>query len=141
MIAVIIDSAVGSLDRYVGANGHVKHTPGARDPDTLFVLGDTVLNFMEARRTSLRQPEDATASVRWLCSLTTTARPAYFLRVKRSRANIQSLMQDYGFVLSVTASTSSLAVLVTHEPYAAVTFLEHATPQARDSLLPGIVEG
>jgi SWI/SNF-related matrix-associated actin-dependent regulator 1 of chromatin subfamily A len=59
---------------------------------------------------------------------------AYFLRVKRTEANVQELMQDYGLDFSVTASTSSTAVLVTHEPFAAVTFIEHGTPAAKANL-------
>jgi hypothetical protein len=62
-----------------------------------------------------------------------TAR-VFFLRVPRGEADIQELMNHHGLDFSVTASTPDEAVLLTHEPFAAVTFFKHATVRARAEL-------
>lgn len=60
---------------------------------------------------------------------------AFFLRVPRSKGQlIQELVQEHGLDLSLTASSSSEAVLVTHEPCAAVTFFEYGTERAKEAL-------
>lgn len=56
---------------------------------------------------------------------------SYILRVPRGEGHdIPSLMNDVGFDFSDPASTAKEAVLFTHEPYAAVSFVNHATPRA-----------
>ena len=62
----------------------------------------------------------------------------FFLRVARGEHDIQDLIKS-GLDYSVTASTTSEAVLLTREPFAAATFFEHATPAAREALA-GIAE-
>lgn len=60
---------------------------------------------------------------------------AYIIRVPRSKgADIQTLMMEHGLDLSVPASTADTAVLFTHEPYAAASFAEYATPAARENM-------
>jgi SWI/SNF-related matrix-associated actin-dependent regulator of chromatin subfamily A-like protein 1 len=59
---------------------------------------------------------------------------AFFLRVQRGEGDPQVLMKEYGLDLSVTATTASEAVLLTHEPYAAASFGPYATPYARAQL-------
>lgn len=59
---------------------------------------------------------------------------AFFLKVMRGEADPNELMTEYGLDLSVTGSTSSEAVLLTHEPYAAASFGKYATPYARGQL-------
>lgn len=60
---------------------------------------------------------------------------AFFLKVPREdKALVKNLMQDHGLDFSVSASTSSEAVLFTHEPYCAVTFDYMATPEAQAQL-------
>lgn len=61
-------------------------------------------------------------------------RKLFVLRAKRAEANVQSLINDFGLNFSVPASTGREAVLFTPVPYAAATFLQHATPAARDEL-------
>jgi SWI/SNF-related matrix-associated actin-dependent regulator 1 of chromatin subfamily A len=60
----------------------------------------------------------------------------YFtLRVPRSNAKqISDLMQTHGLDFSQARSTSSTAVLMTKEPYAAVAFSKYATPYATAEL-------
>lgn len=56
---------------------------------------------------------------------------AYTLWVPRaSGISVQDLMMDHGLDLSATASTADQACLFTREPYAAVTFRDHATARA-----------
>ena len=89
-----------------------------------------------ARVTGVAPDEQAIASVMILDWVESTK--AYVLRVPRNAQAsglIQDLMKDHGFDLSIPASNSREAVLYTREPYAAVTFYEHATPAARDKLL------
>ena len=59
---------------------------------------------------------------------------AYFLRVNRSNHSPTAIMEEHGLDFSATASTPAEAVLVTHEPYAAVGFWDYATPRAKQSL-------
>jgi len=66
---------------------------------------------------------------------------AYIIRVSRSKgADIQSLMMEHGLDLSLSASTPGTAVLFTHEPYAAASFADFATEQARATLGPILAE-
>ena len=65
-----------------------------------------------------------------------TATKAFILRVPRGSQDIRALMVEHGFDMSLPASTPGEAVLFTHEPYAAVTFIEFATPAARAILAP-----
>lgn len=66
---------------------------------------------------------------------------AYLIRVPRSRgADIQSLMMEHGLDLSLPASTTNTAVLFTHEPYAAASFVDYASAEARRVLAPIITE-
>ena len=60
---------------------------------------------------------------------------AFLLRVSRAEANVHSLMEEHGFDLSVPESTKDLAVLFTHEPYAAAAFAPYATERAQEALL------
>ena len=64
------------------------------------------------------------------------ATKAFILRVPRGSQDIRALMVEHGFDMSLPASTPGEAVLFTHEPYAAVTFIEFATPAARAILAP-----
>lgn len=60
---------------------------------------------------------------------------AYTLWVPRSTGlDVKELMLDHGLDLSASASTSDTACLFTREPYAAATFRDHATPEARARL-------
>lgn len=59
---------------------------------------------------------------------------AYILRVPRGSADIKLLMTDHGFDMSAKATRGSEAVLFTHEPYAAASFRQYASPEALDSL-------
>lgn len=60
---------------------------------------------------------------------------AFTLRVGRSEGyNIAEFMSDHGLDMSAPKTTSESALLFTREPYAAVTFRDHATPQARARL-------
>lgn len=64
-----------------------------------------------------------------------SASGAYFLRVPRGgEFSPTLLMEEHGLDFSVSASTPAEAVLVTHEPYAAVAFWDYATPAAKASL-------
>ena len=58
----------------------------------------------------------------------------FLLRVPRGQHDIRELVKQHGLDLSVPASTAAEAVLFTQEPFAAVTFMEHATPAAREQL-------
>jgi len=59
----------------------------------------------------------------------------YTLRVPRGeQAEIDTIMKNHGWDFSTPASNSSEAVLMTKEPYAAVGFIDKATPHARASL-------
>lgn len=61
----------------------------------------------------------------------------FVLRVPRHNGSeIQTLMKDHGLDFSVTASTPREGVLFTPEPYAAVAFAKHATPEALEQLSP-----
>ena len=56
----------------------------------------------------------------------------YTLKVPRSEsALVNSLMMEHGLDFNARASTAAVAVLATREPYAAASFLAHATPGAR----------
>jgi len=60
---------------------------------------------------------------------------AFVLHVPRKEAKlIQSLMVEHGLDFSVPASSGETAVLFTSDPYAAVTFVKHATPKAKEQL-------
>ncbi len=61
---------------------------------------------------------------------------AFILRVPRSEADIQSLIREHGLDFSIPASTAREAVMLTREPYAAVAFIDHATPAAKVELAP-----
>lgn len=63
-----------------------------------------------------------------------SSKASFILRVTRGEADIQTLMTEYGLDMSLPASTEREAVLFTKEPYAAVTFFEHATANARAQL-------
>lgn len=66
---------------------------------------------------------------------------AYTLRVLRSEGhNIAEFMADHGLDMSAPKTTADSALFFTREPYAAVSFREHATPQARARLAPLIGE-
>jgi len=59
----------------------------------------------------------------------------FVLRVPRNEGHdIRALMVEHGLDLSIPASTAQEAVLFTHEPYAAVTFIKFATPAAHAQL-------
>jgi SNF2 family DNA or RNA helicase len=65
----------------------------------------------------------------------------YFLRVPRAGgALVKSLMADHGLDFSSTASSAGEAILMTKEPYAAVTFREHATLGALAQMRPIITK-
>lgn len=55
---------------------------------------------------------------------------AFFLRVMRGEADPRVLMREHGLDFSTSASRGGEAVLLTHNPYAAASFGQHATPQA-----------
>jgi len=60
---------------------------------------------------------------------------AYTLRIPRAdKDKIAALMNEHGFDFSAPASSSSTAVLFTKSPYAAASFGDYATPQARGQL-------
>lgn len=60
---------------------------------------------------------------------------SFILKVPRKdSAGIQDLMRNHGLDFSIPASTSETAVLFTKEPFAAVTFWEFATPEAKRQL-------
>lgn len=66
---------------------------------------------------------------------------AYTLWVPRaSGLNAKDLMLDHGFNLSTSKTTADRACLFTREPYAAVTFKDHATARARAELGPLVRE-
>lgn len=61
---------------------------------------------------------------------------AFLLRVPRTEAPfIQDLMRNHGFDFSTAASTAKEGVLLTREPFAAVTFWKHATKRAQQQLM------
>jgi SWI/SNF-related matrix-associated actin-dependent regulator 1 of chromatin subfamily A len=67
----------------------------------------------------------------------------YFVKVPRSEPrNINTLMKAHGLDFSQSASTPDTAVLFTGEPYAAVSFYDHATDRARAQLsgLQSVIE-
>lgn len=59
---------------------------------------------------------------------------AYSLRVKHGEADARALMVQHGLDFSVPGSTPAEAMFITHEPCAAVSFWDHATPAARANL-------
>lgn len=60
---------------------------------------------------------------------------AFTARVDRADKDlVQSLMNDHGWDFSSTASNRGTAILFTKEPYAAVSFIDSATPYARVQL-------
>jgi SWI/SNF-related matrix-associated actin-dependent regulator 1 of chromatin subfamily A len=59
---------------------------------------------------------------------------AFFLRVPRNAAPVDTLMQEYGLDFSVPDSTPECAILFTKDPFAAASFHEYATPGARAQL-------
>ena len=66
-----------------------------------------------------------------------SATGSYLLKVPRAQSStIQGLMSEHGFDFSLPASTTSTAVLFTHEPYAAASFFEGASDAARQQLAP-----
>ena len=63
------------------------------------------------------------------------ANGAYILRVPRNKRDlVKSLVREHGMDFSTSASTPSMAVLFTKEPYCAASFAEHATERARASM-------
>ena len=65
------------------------------------------------------------------------ATKSFILRVPRKgKVDVRSLMVEHGFDMSIPASTPDTAVLFTHEPYAAVSFISYATDAAREVLAP-----
>jgi SWI/SNF-related matrix-associated actin-dependent regulator of chromatin subfamily A-like protein 1 len=63
------------------------------------------------------------------------ANKVFLLRVTRnSGVDIRDLMMKHGLDMSIPASTPAEAVLFTHEPYCAVTFIKYATPAAAAKL-------
>lgn len=58
----------------------------------------------------------------------------YVLWVPRGEADPQALMTEYGLNFSHPASGHAKACLFTPEPYAAASFWQHATPEARQQL-------
>lgn len=61
----------------------------------------------------------------------------YFVKVPRSEPrSISTLMKAHGLDFSQSASTPDTAVLFTGVPYAAVSFVDCATPRARAALAP-----
>lgn len=64
---------------------------------------------------------------------------AYTLRIPREKGtSVKIFIEDHGMNFSNTASSASEAVLFTREPYAAVTFRQHATLAALEKLQPMI---
>ena len=63
---------------------------------------------------------------------------AFVLRIPRREA--AKIMSSHGLDMSRSASTPEEAVLFTREPYAALSFHEHATPAAKAVLAPLIAE-
>lgn len=67
---------------------------------------------------------------------------SYIIRVPRegngvaARNQIKELMRDHGWDYSKAASTTGEAILMSKSPYAALEFLDIATPRARESLGP-----
>jgi len=61
---------------------------------------------------------------------------AFFLRVPRGEENVQTIMREHGLDFSAPASTEREAVLLTHEPYAAVYWYDVASRLAREQLEP-----
>lgn len=62
------------------------------------------------------------------------AKSVFFLRVPRGEADVALLMKEHGLDLSAPDSTAREAILLSHEPYAAVAFAAHATERARAQL-------
>ena len=58
------------------------------------------------------------------------SKDVFFLKVPRTEADPKHIMREYGFHFSQPASTSDEAILFTHEPYCAVSFIDHATDRA-----------
>ena len=59
---------------------------------------------------------------------------AFTLEVPRWEFDPQVLMQEHGLDMSMPRSTAQTALLFTREPYAAVAFYEHGTPEAQGRL-------
>lgn len=59
----------------------------------------------------------------------------YVLKVDRGLADVNSIKREHGLDFSISASTSQTAILFTSEPYAAVSFWEHATDRAAGQLV------
>lgn len=64
------------------------------------------------------------------------ATQAFFLMVPRGTSDVKMLMREHGLDISMPRTTAETACLFTHEPYAAVTFIDVATPRAREVLQP-----
>ena len=64
------------------------------------------------------------------------ATQAFFLMVPRGTSDVKMLMREHGLDISMSRTTAETACLFTHEPYAAVTFIDVATPRAREVLQP-----
>lgn len=59
----------------------------------------------------------------------------FVLRVSRSDGvDVAKMMDEHGLDLSETKSTNDEAYLYTAEPYAALTFFDHGTPEAKEQL-------
>lgn len=71
-----------------------------------------------------------------------SAKGLYFLRVPRGEADVEVLRREHGLDFSTSASTVAEAVMMTRDPFAAVTFIKHATTVAKNSLasLAGTIE-
>lgn len=65
---------------------------------------------------------------------------AYYVRVPRASKDVKLLMNEHGLDFSKAASTRSEAVLMTHQPYAAVAFAASATDRAHAQLAEMIHE-
>ncbi len=63
---------------------------------------------------------------------------AYTLQVPRGEHNIKDLIEQHGLDFSQPRSTTQEAMLMTREPYAAVSFRKFATPRAMTKLAPMI---
>lgn len=62
------------------------------------------------------------------------ATQSYILRVPRGSGDVAAIMEEHGFNFSNPDSTPDVAVLFTHEPYAAVGWYDYGTSAAKASL-------
>jgi len=66
--------------------------------------------------------------------------PWFILMVDRREADVSEIMANHGLDLSVPASTAQTACLITKTPYAAVPWINYATPAALTELEPMAAE-